>query len=183
MAVLTAGGNISLTANNPLLREVTVGFGWNVIKGNGPVAEIVPSAIMCGADGKAIAPDQLVFFNQLMSPDGAVEYVNNGDVEQIEVRLNEIPESVQKIAFVVYVDPDIRKPGNFSVVREAYIRVADRDNAELVKFNIPNDTNEAITAMIFAELYRHRGEWKLRAIGQGYTSGLAGVAKDFGVQI
>lgn len=183
VAKLTAGGNVFLTKENPNLREVVAGFGWNIRGGSGPVTEVVPSAILCDANGKAIAPDSLIFFNQIQSGDGSVNYVSDGDKEQIEVAIAEVPESVAKIVFVVYIDPDVRKPGNFSSVREAYVRISDPAGTELTRFDVPNDPNVAITAMVFGELYRHSGGWKFRAIGQGYSTGLSGVAKDFGVQI
>lgn len=182
-AKLTAGGNVFLTKENPNLRDVVAGFGWNVIKGNGPVTEVVPSAILCGKDGKAITDDSLIFFNQIQSPEGSVNYVSNDDKEQIEVALNEVPESVAKIVFVVYVDPDIRKPGSFAAVREAYVHISEANGHELIRFDVPNDSNVNVTAMVFGELYRYQDGWKFRAVGQGYSSGLAGVAKDFGVEI
>ena len=182
MTVISAGANIALTAGNPLLKEIVVGFGWNVVKSNGPITELVPSAIICGADGKALSDDDLVFFNQMLSPDGSVEYVSDGDAEQLEIALNQIPENVSKIVFVVYVDPDIRRPGNFGAVRSAYVRISDRQKNEIVRYDLAESSMD-VTAMVFGELYRHNGNWKFRAIGQGYSTGLAGVAKDFGVRI
>lgn len=182
-AKLTAGGNVFLTKENPHLNELIAGFGWKVTTGNGPVTEVVPSAILCGQDGKAITDDSLIFFNQMQSPEGSVNYVSKGDKEQIEVSLHEVPATVSKIVFVVYIDPDVRKPGNFSSVKEAYIHISEAGGHELTRFEIPNDSNVAVTAMVFGELYRHSDGWKFRAIGQGYSSGLAGVAKDFGVEI
>ena len=183
MTIISAGANIALTAGNPLLKEIVVGFGWNVIKSNGPSTELIPSAIMCGENGKALSDDDLVFFNQMLSPDGSVEYVSAGDTEQIEVSLHQIPDNVAKIVFMVYVDPDIRKPGNFGSVRSAYVRIVDREQKEIVRYNLEDESGMDVTAMVFGELYRNRGDWKFRAVGQGYSSGLAGVAKDFGVQI
>lgn len=182
-AKLTAGGNVFLTKENPGLTGVVAGFGWHVRTGNGPVPEVVPSAILCDSSGKAVAPDSLIFFNQIQSGDGSVNYVSDNDQEQIEVSIADVPEQVAKIVFVVYIDPDVRKPGNFSSMREAYVRITDPAGAELTRFDIPNDSNIEITAMVFGELYRHSGGWKFRAVGQGYSTGLAGVARDFGVEI
>lgn len=179
---LGAGANVSLTANNPLLKEIIVGFGWNLVPSNGPVSELVPSAIMCDASGKAVSDEHFVFFNQLSTPDGAVEYIVGEDKEQIDVDLSLIPENLSKIVFVVYVDPDVRKPGNFGSVRGAYIRVADRSNSGIAKFEIKQADHE-VTAMVFGEIYKHNGAWKFRAVGQGYSTGLTGVAKDYGVEI
>jgi tellurium resistance protein TerD len=182
MSTLQAGANISLTKTNPLLDDIVVGFGWNLINSNGLQPELVPSAIITDTENDALSDEHFVFFNQLATPDDAVRYVEGDDSEQIELNLSLIPTDVAKIVFVVYVDPDLRKPGNFGSVREAYIRLADRENNEIVRFELPNP-DLSITAMIFGELYRYKEEWKFRAIGQGYTTGLAGVAKDYKVNL
>lgn len=179
---LTKGSNTSLTDLIPVLGTVVVGFGWEIIEGRGPVTELVPSAVVCGEDGKALSDEHLVFFNQLATPDGSVEYVV-GDEEQLEVDLAAVPGDVFRIVFVVYCDPDLRRPGNFGSVRKAYVRICDRSGAEVVRYDLEEGTGTEVTAMIFAELYRRGTEWKVRAIGQGFTSGLRGVADSFGIAI
>ena len=180
--ILQAGANVSLTRTNPLLSEVVVGFGWRTVDGNGPQVDLVPSVIAVGDDDMAVSDDHFVFFNQLATPDDSVRYVTGEDAEQVELSLASVPDTVKKLVFVVYVDPDIRQPGNFGSVRNAYIRLADREDTAIVRFNLPNP-DLSITAMIFGEVYRHNGEWKFRAIGQGYTTGISGVAGDFGVTL
>jgi tellurium resistance protein TerD len=173
------GSNASLTAENPELRKVLVGFGWTITPSHGPQSELVPLAIMCGRDGRALSDEHLVFFNQLSSPDGGVDFVGTDDKEQIDVDLARIPDAVQKIAFLVYVDPDLRGPGNFGAVKNSYVRLADERNRELLRFDIPGGNQGQIKAMMFGELYRHGDGWKFRAVGQGYQNGLAGVAADY----
>ena len=108
-----------------------------------------------------------------------MEFVGTDDQEQIDVDLASVPEDVRKIAFVVYVDPDLRGPGNFGAVKSSYVRLADDSNRELLRFDIPSGNQTQVKAMLFGELYRHSGGWKFRAIGQGYQNGLAGVAADY----
>jgi tellurium resistance protein TerD len=68
-------------------------------------------------------------------------------------------------------------------VRNAYIRVVNQaDNAEITRYDLSEDASTE-TAMIFGEVYRNSGEWKFRAVGQGYSTGLAGIARDFGVNV
>ena len=63
------------------------------------------------------------------------------------------------------------------------LRIDDRaDGRELARYDLTEDASTE-TAMVFGELYRHGGEWKFRAIGQGYASGLAGIARDYGVNV
>lgn len=176
---MISGSNAPLTAENPDLRTVLVGFGWTVTPSRGPQSELVPIAIMCGHDGKALSDDHLVFFNQLSCPAGGVEFAGTEDVEQIDVHLDQVPDTVRKIVFVVYVDPEVRGPGNFSAVKNSYVRLADERNRELLRFDIPGGSQTPIKAMMFGELYRHSDGWKFRAVGQGYQNGLADVAADY----
>lgn len=181
---LISGGNVSLTRENPDLETVVVGFGWNIVSSKGPVTEVVPSAILCREDGTALSPDSLVFFNQTLSDDGTVEYVDGTDEEQMEVDIAFVPDTVHKIAFVVYVNPEDRRAGNFGSMRSAYISISKKGGNELTRFDIPANTLVAdVDAMIFGELYRYKEEWKFRAVGQGYSTGLQGVANDFKVAI
>lgn len=177
------GANAALTAENPGLTELLIGFGWEIISSHGPQAELVPLAILCDAQGKSISNDHLVFFNQIVSQDGSVAFRDDRDAEEIDVDLALVPAEVAKIVFVVYLDPDVRGAGNFSSVRSAYMRVATRDNHELVRFVLPAGENRTINVLMFGELYRHHDDWKFRALGQGYSTGLRGVATDFGIDI
>ena len=182
-AALVPGGNAALTAENPGLDHVVVGMGWDTIPSNGPQAELVPFAVMCDADGKAVSNDHLVFFNQLVSADSSVAFIGDGDQEQIDVQLGLVPDDIAKIIFFAYVDPEFRGQGTFGSVRSAHIRVATAENRELVRFDCSVAKLESVTAMIFGELYRHRSDWKFRALGQGYSTGLTGVAKDYGFSL
>lgn len=181
MVSLQAGANVSLTGKNPLLSDLIIGFGWDIVQPSGPQVDLVPSAIMTNKQNIALSDEHFVFFNQLASPDDAVRYVEGDDVEQVELSLRLLNQTAaEKVVFVVYVDPDVRNPGNFGSVRNAYMRVADKDNTELARFELPQKGSSE-TAMIFGEIYKHNNEWKFRAVGQGYTAGLEGVAKDFQV--
>lgn len=181
MVSLQKGANVSLTKSNPLLSDLIVGFGWQVVQPAGPQIDLVPSAIVTDKNNIALSDDHMVFFNQLATPDDGVRYVEGDDSEQVELSLSLLAKTpAEKVVFVVYVDPDVRNPGNFGAVRDAYIRIADKDNSELARFSLPQaDSTE--TAMIFGEIYKYKDEWKFKAVGQGYSSGLQGVAKDFQV--
>ena len=72
---------------------------------------------------------------------------------------------------------------NFGQVRNAFIRVVNQaDNTEIARYDLSEDASTE-TAMVFGELYRSGAEWKFRAVGQGYSAGLAGIARDFGVNV
>lgn len=189
MATMVAGSNAPLTAENPGLAGVMVAMGWQTVPSNGPQSELTSLAIVCGEDGRALSPEHLVFFNQLTTAGGGVRFAADSgggqakDAEQIDVEFGLVPAEVAKIAFLAYVDPEVRGPGTFGAVRSAYIRLARPDGSELLRFDLPEIHGEKIKAMMFGELYRHREHWKFRALGQGYENGLAGVARDFGLDL
>ena len=187
---LAKGGNVSLTKMAPSLTAVSVGLGWDTRTTTGADFDLDASALLCGANGKVIDDSHFVFFNNLRSPDGSVEHTGDnltgegeGDDEVINVNLANVPATVDKIVFPVSIyDAHVRQQ-SFGQVINAFIRVVDASNgSELARYDLTEDASTE-TAMIFGELYRHSGEWKFRAIGQGYASGLAGIAKDYGVNV
>ena len=148
------------------------------------------SAILCGATGQVLSDDNFVFFNNLRSPDGSVVHQGDnltgegeGDDEQIVVNLGAVPAQVDKIVFPVSIyDAEARRQ-NFGQVRNAFIRIVNQaDDAEIARYDLSEDASTE-TAMVFGEVYRHGSEWKFRAVGQGYATGLRGIAHDFGVNV
>ena len=187
---LTKGGNVSLTKEAPGLTNVIVGLGWDVRSTTGADFDLDSSAIVVGADGKAVSDKHFIFFNNLTSPDGTVEHTGDnltgegqGDDEQVKVNLAGMAPEVDKIVFPVSIyDADSRSQ-SFGQVRNAFIRVMNgAGGAEIARYDLSEDASTE-TAMVFGELYRNGAEWKFRAVGQGYASGLTGIARDFGVNV
>jgi tellurium resistance protein TerD len=187
---LAKGGNVSLTKEAPGLTSVLVGLGWDVRTTTGADYDLDASAIMLNATGKVISDQHFVFFNNLTSPDGTVEHTGDnltgegeGDDEIIKVNLSAMSPEVERVVFPVSIyDADARRQ-SFGQVANAYIRVVNADNdAELTRFDLTEDASTE-TAMVFGELYRRAAEWKFRAVGQGYASGLRGIALDYGVNV
>ncbi len=94
-----------------------------------------------------------------------------------------MPPEVDKIVFPVSIYDADNRQQNFGQVRNAFIRVVnDANGQELARYDLSEDASTE-TAMVFGELYRAGAEWKFRAVGQGYATGLAGIARDFGVSV
>ncbi|MFJ8435356.1 TerD family protein [Kitasatospora sp. NPDC094019] len=187
---LAKGGNVSLTKEAPGLTAVIVGLGWDVRTTTGADYDLDASALLCNALGKVVSDQHFVFFNNLRSPDGSVEHSGDnltgggdGDDEQIKVDLAGVPADVAKVVFPVSIyDADARFQ-SFGQVRNAFIRIVNQANGqELARYDLTEDASTE-TAMVFGELYRNGAEWKFRAIGQGYASGLRGIATDYGVNV
>jgi tellurium resistance protein TerD len=187
---LSKGGNVSLTKEAPGLSAVLVGLGWDARTTSGADFDLDASALMLNSSAKIVSDQHFVFFNNLTSPDGSVEHTGDnltgegeGDDEVIKVNLAGVPDEVDKITVAVSIyDADARSQ-SFGQVRNAYIRVVNQaDDVEITRYDLSEDASNE-TAMIFGELYRHSGEWKFRAVGQGYSTGLRGIAQDYGVNV
>jgi tellurium resistance protein TerD len=187
---LSKGGNVSLTKTAPGLKAVIVGLGWDPRTTTGADFDLDASALMLKTDGKIVSDSHFIFFNNLTSPDASVEHSGDnltgggdGDDEQIKVNLETVPAEVDKIVFPVSIYDAETRQQSFGQVRNAFIRIINQaDNAELARYDLSEDASTE-TAMIFGELYRNAGEWKFRAVGQGYATGLRGIALDFGVNV
>lgn len=196
MAVsLAKGGNVSLSKEAPGLRAVLAGLGWDARTTSGADFDLDASALLVGTNGKVLSDAHFVFFNNLTSPDGAIEHSGDSlirgaerddeqiDDEQITVDLEALPETIDTIVFAVSIYDALARQQTFGQVAGAFIRVLDRaGGTELVRYDLSQDASRE-TAMIFGELYRSGEEWKFRAVGQGVVSGLAGIAKEHGVDV
>jgi tellurium resistance protein TerD len=186
---LAKGGNVSLSKAAPNLTQVLVGLGWDARSTTGADFDLDASALMC-RDGRVIADEYFIFYNNLKSPEGSVEHTGDnltgegeGDDESLLVDLSQVPAECDKIVFPVSIHDADNRRQTFGQVNNAFIRVVNQaDGQELARYDLTEDASTE-TAMIFGELYRHGGEWKFRAVGQGYASGLRGIALDFGVNV
>ena len=106
-----------------------------------------------------------------------------GDDEQIEVNLADIPSNIDKIAFTVTIyDAEVRRQ-NFGQVSNAYIRLVNVDtNEEIIRYDLGEDFSIE-TAVVVGEIYRHNGEWKFNAIGSGFQGGLAALCGHYGIEV
>lgn len=186
MAVsLQKGQKIDLTKGNANLKKVLVGLGWDPIRTSGANFDIDSSVLMLDENGKIAKSGGLfgmggakmvVSFRNLKSPCGSVVHggdnltgEGDGDDEQVYVDLNKVPSNIHKLVFVVNIYMSESRRQDFGQVRNAYIRLANHaDQTELCRFNL-SDNYSGKTALIVGEIYRHSGEWKFNAIGEGTT--------------
>ena len=182
---LQKGQKVSLSKDNAGLAHVIVGLGWDEVqKPSGGFLKSMlssePQAIDCDAsaillkNGKLAHKDDLVYFGNLRHPSGTVIHqgdnltgAGDGDDEQIVIDLSKVPQDYDRIVIVVTIYQAVKRRQNFGMIENAFIRLVDaRNNNEMCKYNL-TDNYSGMTAMIFGEVYRHNGEWKFNAIGQG----------------
>lgn len=188
---LSKGGNINLSKTAPTMNKVDLGLGWNPRVTDGKAFDLDAVAFLTGENGKVLVDGGFIFFNQKTSPCGSVNHNGDnrtgdgdGDDETISVDLSKVPQDVTKIVFAVTIHEGQQNSQNFGMVDKAYIRVLNQDaNAEeLARFDLSEDGSTEV-AMIFGELYRHNGEWKFKAVGQGFNGGLGALAASYGVAV
>ncbi|MEU4647413.1 TerD family protein [Nocardia fluminea] len=187
---LAKGGNVSLSKQTDNLTKVAVGLGWDVRTTTGADHDLDASALATGANLKVLSDQHFIFYNNLRSPEGTIEHTGDnltgegdGDDEIINVDLAATPPAITNIFFPVSIHDAQARGQSFGQIRNAYIRVTDANTGvELARYDLSEDASTE-TAMVFGELYRHNNEWKFRAVGQGYASGLAGIARDYGVNL
>lgn len=187
---LSKGGNVSLSKSEPGLKKILIGLGWDARSTNGMDFDLDASAFMLDPGHKVRRDEDFIFYGNLRSPCGSVEHTGDdktggggGDDEVIRVELDAIPAEIQVVVITVTIhEADIRKQ-NFGQVKNAFIRIVNEDTGkEIARYDLSEDYSTE-TAMIFGEIYRHNGEWKFRAVGQGYSGGLAAMCAQYGIVI
>ena len=180
---LQKGQKVSLSKDNAGLSKVMIGLGWDEVqqKKKG-FFSAKPQDIDCDAsaflliDGKLRDKKDIVYFGNLRHPSGTVQHMGDnltgageGDDEQILVDLAQVPSEYDRIVVVVNIYQAVQRKQHFGLIQNAFIRLVDgRNNTEMCRYNLTDDYS-GMTAMIFGEVYRHNGEWKFNAIGQGTT--------------
>ncbi|WP_424212772.1 VWA domain-containing protein [Streptomyces sp. BI20] len=170
---LPKGGNVPVDA--PAVHAV---LGWTTRPG---VPEVDASALVLGPDGRVRDDDDFVFYNQPRHASGAVRHLGKhhagtGLTDTLEIRLGALEPTVERVVLGASADG-----GSFGAVPGLTLRLLDAvGGAELARFEM---TAASETAFICGELYRRAGGWRFRAVGQGYASGLAGLATDFGITV
>lgn len=186
---LSKGQRIDLTKNDPSLKKIVVGLGWDVKQfDGGQDFDLDASAFLLNSAGKCRNELDFIFYNNLQSPDGSVIHTGDnrtgegeGDDEQIKIDLSKIPSDVDKIAITVTIhEADVRRQ-NFGQVANAFVRLVNEDTGEeVLRYDLGEDFSIE-TAVVFCEIYRYGDNWKFNAVGSGYQGGLKALVNAYGL--
>ncbi|MFE0739286.1 TerD family protein, partial [Streptomyces sp. NPDC058855] len=176
---MVKGSNVGLSALSDSVDSVLVSLGWASSSGEGD-ADV--SVLLLDAHGKVRSDADFYFYNNPVAADGSVQLLGKkpaeeGSEDRIGFDLTAIPSDVERIV----VAASRYEGARFGELEDLRVTLADGAGEDLLRFSIA-DAGE-VSAFIFGELYRREAEWKFRAVGQGYATGLAGLATDFGVDI
>ncbi|MBC8986466.1 TerD family protein [Pedobacter sp. N36a] len=160
--------------------KFTIGLGWDTNSSTTGTAFDLDASIFMLDDQKKLVSDQnLIFYNNLVSPDGSVAHTGDnltgdgdGDDEQIKIDLTKIDPKVNEICVVVTIhDAEARKQ-NFGQVRNSFVRIFDASSNEVIlKYELEEDFSIE-TAVEFGRIYKREGKWKFEAVGMGMKGGL-----------
>lgn len=189
---LTKGQNISLTKTDATLVRLRLGLGWDANGFDDTEFDLDASAIMLNASGKARTPDDFIFYGTpgLTSKCGSILHkgdnrtgAGEGDDETIIIDLLKIPDGVEKIVLPVSIYHAAKRGQNFGMVSNAFVRIVnDETGVEVVRYDLTEDFGIQ-KSLIFAELYRYQGEWKFKAVGQGFNDGLGAIGRTYGLPL
>ncbi|MFB9510452.1 TerD family protein [Streptomyces aurantiacus] len=176
---MVKGANVELTALSEDVGAVMVSLGWSSPTGEGD-ADV--SVLLLTSDGKVRSNTDFYFYNNPVAADGSVQLLGkaptaDGNEDRITFDLTAIPADVEQII----VAASRYNGAEFGDLDDVRVTLADGSGEGLLRFSI--EDAGAVGALLFGELYRRAGDWKFRAIGQGYESGLAGLAQDYGVDV
>jgi len=160
--------------------KFTIGLGWDTnTSSTGSAFDLDASLFLLGENKKIVSDEHFVFYNNLVSPDGAVEHTGDnltgdgdGDDEQVKIDLSKIDAKVQEICVVVTIHEAESRRQNFGQVRNSFIRIFDAaTNEEILKYELEEDFSIE-TAVEFGRIYKREGKWKFEAVGVGMKGGL-----------
>ncbi|MBB6112717.1 tellurium resistance protein TerD [Mucilaginibacter lappiensis] len=160
--------------------KFTIGLGWDTnTSSTGSAFDLDASVFILGDNKKIIADEYFVFYNNLKSPDGAVEHTGDnltgdgdGDDEQVKVDLSKIDSKVSEISIVVTIHEAEARKQNFGQVRNSFIRIFDTaTGADILKYELEEDFSIE-TAVEFGRIYKKDNNWKFEAVGVGMKGGL-----------
>ncbi len=189
---LTKGQRISLTKEDPSLKQMMCGLGWDVAPksggffGGNKQFDLDSSVLCLDADKKLSDVKNIVYFGNLRHSSSAIAHqgdnltgAGEGDDEVINIDLPLIPSSIVYLVFAINIYKCEQRKQDFSMVDNAFVRLVNRQsNQELARYNLSGTEYKGMTGMILAEVYRKDEEWKMAAVGNGFkVSTLADIAK------
>lgn len=169
MTAISKGGNCPVD-----VATVRAVLSWN---GGPGVPDVDASALLLQESGRVSGDEDFVFYNQPQHASGAVRHLGKqGSADALDIQLGMVPATVERVVLAASADG-----GTFGQVPGLRLTLSDAASGTPVA--VYDMTAGTETAILGGELYRRNGLWKFRAVGQGYASGLAGLATDFGISV
>ena len=172
---------LDLTKKNPGVKKINFCGGWDVAV-SGADFDLDIAAFLLNGNGKITGGQDVVFFNHMEVPGVRLNGDNRtgageGDDEVISLDLDKVDPSVSRIVFCITIFEAMARRQSFGMVNNSYVRLVDveRDEKELCRYQLKENFSTE-TAVIAAELIRDGSEWQFKALGEGKTCDLNGIA-------
>ncbi|MDR0573064.1 MAG: TerD family protein [Tannerella sp.] len=182
---LKKGGKINLQKEKPGINKITVGLGWDVNDGASPFPfDCDASVFILGENGKLLADEFFVFYNNLKSPDGAVVHngdnrtgAGDGDDETINIELSKLNPQATQIVFAITIDKAEERKQDFGMIRNSFARVYNADTGEALCQYLLEEKFSDANALIIGRFYKSGSEWIFEAFDLAYSDGLGGLVE------
>ena len=171
---------ISLSQEDPNLKKIMCGLGWDLGKKSGKTQLYdLDSYVIClNSAGKLSDRKDIIYFNNLSHRSGAIVHqgdnitgIGDGDDEIVTVDLTELPPEIGRIVFVINIYRCIPRKQDLSQIENAFVRLVNLNNErELARYNLSGKAYQGMTGMVLAEIYREDNEWVMEAIGKGFKA-------------
>lgn len=180
---LTKGSRLNLKKEDPGLRRVVIGLGWDASE-DGTQFDLDTSAFMLSQNNKTPSELYVVYYNNLKSPDNAVIHLGDnrtgdgeGDDESIKIDLLMVDPSIIQIVFVVTIDKASERNQNFSMVNNSFIRIYNEETLNVLSIYKLQESFPSADSVIMGRIYRSGDTWEFEAMGNGFTGGLQSLAE------
>lgn len=186
---LSKGQRVDLTKGRPSLKNILVGLGWDINHYDGEADfDLDASVFMIKENNKVGKDEDFIFYGNLEHSSKSVKHMGDnrtgdgdGDDEVIKIKLDKIPSDYETLVVTVTIYDAESRLQNFGMVGNAYVRVVDEETGEeIIRFDLSEDFSTE-TALVVAEIYKHNGEWKFKAVGSGYNGGLKVLCNQYGI--
>lgn len=196
---LKKGNSISLKKEAPKLNQIMLGLGWDMVtqpQKTGLFGFLESSAAEIDLDASVLCLDQsdrltstnnVIYYKNLSHPSNAIRHLGDnltgqgdGDDERIIVELDQVPDDISTLLFVVNIYKGQKRKQNFSAIRNAFVRLVDLStNQEIASYELSESAYTNQTLMKMAELRRTDSGWQMKAIGEGLQSTLDNLISDY----
>ena len=185
---LKKGQKLSLNENAKNLSKLIVTLDFNIINNESSEFDLDVSVFMVDINNKTTEKD-FIFYENTKSTCGGVVIKQDHNTslkeaynESIQLDLNKIPAHIQKLAFTVTVYESNERHQNFGQVSDGYFRIIAGDTKkEILNYKF-NENLSVETAVVVAEIYRYKNEWKINCIGSGFRGGLEALCNNYGIE-
>lgn len=175
---LQPGQNVSISKHSPAPAALEMTLSWE--PANAPLT-LDSSAFVLNAQGQVRGDDDFIFYNQLTLPGGGVQRA--GDGRRFTVTFAKLPAGIERIVIALTIDQGQRRGQSFAQLSQVRAELRDAASQALLAAFPLATKMMAETALIVGEFYLRNGEWKFRAVGQGFVGGLAPLARQYGVDV